>query len=312
MKITGLTLEQFTRCVSTTSRERYGGNVIVQQDAHDNYSGKPGCVARLTVHHSPGPGSRTTTSGRHGPYACWHAYRDVLAEVFTQFPRAVVTAGRGWRVTYRGAEGFLENYPATASVNIGSADAPVTMPELCNCAEAPRARRYNEAGQRIMTDADYTAGYARRYAERRAMERWSPNGVGGHTFVFAHRRTELGEPRYNAELDETRFNAEFDIRHGIERTELEPLGTFDLGPPWHGIERTELEPLGTFDLGNPYWDADPDRVSPAIASASRAYAASAKLLGEGDKPADPLVFGNEYAPRHDKKSYRYSSNQREF
>lgn len=264
MKITGLTLEQFTRCVSTVSRERYGGNVFVQRDAHDSYDGKLGCVARLTVRHSPGPGSRTSASGRHGPYACWHAYRDVLAEVFTQFPRAVVTAGRSWRVTYRGAEGFLHDYPATASVNMGSAYTPVTMPELCNCAEAPRARRYNETGQRIMTDADYTVGYVRRRAERELED------------LSAAARRRAG-------LDEARFNAEFDIRHGIER----------------------IEPLTPMYINDTY-------VSPAVASASRTYAASAKLLGEGDKPADPQVFGDEYAPRHDKKSYRYSSSQKEF
>jgi hypothetical protein len=41
---------------------------------------------------------------------------------------------------------------------------------------------------------------------------------------------------------------------------------------------------------------DADYVSAAVREASAQYAQSAELLGEGDKPADPLVFGSE--PNH--------------
>ena len=34
---------------------------------------------------------------------------------------------------YVGLDGFLDNYPPTAHVNIGSMFAPAHMPDLCDC-----------------------------------------------------------------------------------------------------------------------------------------------------------------------------------
>lgn len=134
MKITGLTLDQFDWCQAHVSGTRYAGNVLLHNSSHPKYEGGiPGCTARLAVLDSHGPGSRTSWRGRHGPYACWHAYRDVLAEVFTRYPEAVITAGHSWRVTYRGAQGFLDLYPGTGWINVGSQANLVTMPELCDC-----------------------------------------------------------------------------------------------------------------------------------------------------------------------------------
>lgn len=202
MEITGLTLAQFRECADAVSAETYSRNIITHNSAHDqpaSRNGTPRCTARLTVTGSRGPGSRTTAFGQHGLYACWHAYRDVLAEVFRRYPNAVIRAGSSWRVTYRGRAGFEELYPETASIVIGSVINPVTMPELCAC------------------------------------EHVSRNGYG------------------------------------------EPVYTTDLN--------SRIAPEHT--------DPSPDYVSPAVRQASEAYAASAQLLGEGDKPADPIVFGPE-------------------
>lgn len=194
MEINGLSLEQFRQCADATGLWYYSENVIVHSDGHDRPSSKDGtprCTARLAVRDSRGPGSRTSWKGRHGPYACWHAYRDVLSEVFRRYPDAVIRSGTSWRVTYRGREGFLATYPDTAYRNVGSEVSPVTMPELCECEGIPRE--------------------AERFAvrSRPPARNWPP----------------------------------------------------------------------------------PPRLSPAVVRASRAYAASAELLGEGDKPADPVVFG---------------------
>lgn len=131
MQISGLTLRQFENIVAGVSAGEYGGNIIVAYDAHDN-GGKrrPRCTARLAARDSRGPGTRRSWSGRRGPYACWHAYRDVLAAVFAMYPDAVIRTGM---VTYRGANGFRSAYPDTAYRNIGSQFSPVTMPELCDC-----------------------------------------------------------------------------------------------------------------------------------------------------------------------------------
>jgi hypothetical protein len=100
--------------------------VKVHADAHTR--GKL-TIARLDVRDSHGPGARTSASGRHGPYACWHAYRDVLGACFWVNPEAVI---RTARAVYRGRDGFTRDYPATGRVNVGSQVQPVTMPELCD------------------------------------------------------------------------------------------------------------------------------------------------------------------------------------
>lgn len=127
MKIKGLSLIDFLEVTAIVSNEIYGGNVIVAEDAHD-ISG--GCQARIKVKLSDGTGSRTSASGRKGPYACWHAYRDVLRELFLRYPDARVQTGME---TYEGMAGFRAKYPATAGQNIGSAMHPAYMPGLCSC-----------------------------------------------------------------------------------------------------------------------------------------------------------------------------------
>jgi len=124
--VSGMSLGELRQYAVTVSAASYGGNLIVAPGAEAMEARKNGtrrCRARLAVADSHGPGSRTSWSGRHGPWACWHAYRDVLAEAFTLFPGAVVTAGHMWRVTYRGLDGFNERYPQTGRKNIGP---PVT------------------------------------------------------------------------------------------------------------------------------------------------------------------------------------------
>lgn len=143
MNITGLHLGAFAGVTALISAEKYGGNIAIHPDSHEGpvqrnrATGRltSHCTARLTVHDSHGPGSRTTWTGRHGPYACWHAYRDVLTEVFTRYPDAVIRAGHSWQVTYRGMTGFRELYPGTGNISIGSEACPVTMPELCECGD---------------------------------------------------------------------------------------------------------------------------------------------------------------------------------
>lgn len=112
------------------SRELYGGNVRVHPDSKPLGSESYGFRGRIMVVDSRGPGARTSWSGRHGPYACWHAYRDVLARIFETYPNARV---RTSMAHYVGAAGFEETYPATADRNIGSQFAPAYMPDLCEC-----------------------------------------------------------------------------------------------------------------------------------------------------------------------------------
>jgi hypothetical protein len=107
MQVSGLSLSQFRACTYYISAVKYGSNIIVHPDAHERPAkadGTANCTARLTVTSSDGAGARVTTRGQRGPYACWHAYRDVLAEVFTRYPDAVIRAGFHWRAVYRGRD----------------------------------------------------------------------------------------------------------------------------------------------------------------------------------------------------------------
>jgi hypothetical protein len=126
MYIQGVPLGDFQDLTDEVSGDLYDGNVIVAPDAHT--AGDHAIVARLRVVDSRGQGARTAASGRHGPYACWHAYRDVLARVFSVFPWATV---RTCLTTYRGAEEFEERFRVTEYHNLGPASRPRYIRELC-------------------------------------------------------------------------------------------------------------------------------------------------------------------------------------
>ncbi|MDT0318514.1 MULTISPECIES: hypothetical protein [unclassified Streptomyces] len=126
MNIRGVSLDDFYAVTNDVSRRAYEGNVIVAPEAR--WSRRSSFNARLRVVNSRGPGARTAASGRHGPYACWHAYRDVLWQMFVANPDATA---RTALATYRGQSGFERDYPATRYRVVGSVAYPVSMAALC-------------------------------------------------------------------------------------------------------------------------------------------------------------------------------------
>ncbi|MGW6054454.1 hypothetical protein [Streptomyces sp. NPDC055189] len=138
MNIQGVSPNDFRALTADVSGDRYETNVIVAPDAH--VAGNCATVARLRVADSRGFGARTAASGRHGPYACWHAYRDVLFLLFCTYPAATV---RTCCATYRGLRGFEETFQITAYHNLGSALHPRYIRDLCvvaRCGEPPDVR----------------------------------------------------------------------------------------------------------------------------------------------------------------------------
>lgn len=200
MKITGLPLTSFEWCVSQVSRQTYGGNVVVHGDSDDLDTAWRACRARLTVRDSHGPGSRISASRRHGPWACWHAYRDVLILVFERYPDAVVTAGVAWRVTYRGIEGFRELYPGTGRKNVGSQLDPVTMPELCDCGYSIVAPIQREP---------LVLGDIRRL---RGRQRMAPDYVSPAVIHASEAMARSAELLADKPLDPYVFGPEYDVR----------------------------------------------------------------------------------------------------
>lgn len=112
---------QWAAIVAKVSCQSYDGNLIVHPNA---------ASLRLSVRSSRGPGARRSHSGRRMAAACWHAHRDVLAELFNQVPDATV---RTALATYRGRDGFLDWFELTGATNIGSIAEPMRMDEACDC-----------------------------------------------------------------------------------------------------------------------------------------------------------------------------------
>lgn len=107
-------------------------NIVIHPDAKPIGDNRYGFRGRIIARDSKGQQARRSASGRHGPYACWHAYRDALRAVFKVYPHAVVTTSLA---RYNGSDGFESVYPETANKNVGSMVNPAFMSELCDCVD---------------------------------------------------------------------------------------------------------------------------------------------------------------------------------
>lgn len=155
MQVTGLSFDDFRSLVARVSADDYDGNVIVDgrytEHSGNRFNGRirtrVGGIGKA-ADGELAPGSRRSASAfgpeRRLPAACWHAYRDVLAELFIRFPAARV---KTIHATYKGAQGFLDEFPDTAYHNVGAPIAPTTLPETCDCSgysEGNYVRRLRE------------------------------------------------------------------------------------------------------------------------------------------------------------------------
>lgn len=150
MQITGVSLNDFDKTVQDVSERLYKGNLVTHQDSKDLGGVRaPRIRARVTVksigYHEGLPVSETLPGVRRSSSefsrnangdlrrvhaACWHAYRDVLTELFERHPKAVV---RTAMAKYEGAAGFEYAFPATGYTNIGSLVFPMYAREACDC-----------------------------------------------------------------------------------------------------------------------------------------------------------------------------------
>lgn len=187
----GPTFVEFARIVGDVSGDKYQGNLKVAEDFQDDLPGTQ-IRARLAVHNSRGPGARVSWTGRHGPWASWEAYRDVLTELFEQFPNSYVEsllvsmlrikdrcrhfkADGSWyarhkeyhyRRGYNGRRQFLEMFPQTEEINVGSMIQPTYPRELTwnpeldwNSPVVGTHRRI--AARRLRLEIPETPGYPR-------------------------------------------------------------------------------------------------------------------------------------------------------
>ena len=125
---TELSHKELSAIMTRVSEDYYGGYLTFElEDLHgvrrNRYRFKMGAT-------SGKPGSRTSASGRRGPWACWDAFRDVLAGIYIADPNALIRTGMA---TYKGAHDFLNKYPYSGDRNVGSMVAPVRYDDLCDC-----------------------------------------------------------------------------------------------------------------------------------------------------------------------------------
>lgn len=138
MIVTGVTSEQLRNAVDALNTSAYAGNLTLsvgREYSRNRFScrvipAESGARMFPRSSRQSAPGARKSWNGRRINAACWHAYRDVIAAVFAINPAARVYTSMS---KYVGAQGFIDNYPATANRNIGSMAQPAYMPELCDC-----------------------------------------------------------------------------------------------------------------------------------------------------------------------------------
>ena len=129
MQIIGVNEQQWTETVGQVSRALYGGNLVDNETREKRTSRSVRTLGTLRVADSYGLGARTSASGRHGPWACWHAHRDVFREIFRKYPHARIETA----LAKYTADNFEDTYRDTGRHNVGSMFQPRHMPELCDC-----------------------------------------------------------------------------------------------------------------------------------------------------------------------------------
>lgn len=127
MRAKGIGAYALYQIVRAVSECHYDGNItfLREPETRGNW-----VHFTLTVQDSAGEGGRRGHSGRRIKAACWHAHRDVLMTLFDQCPDAIVVTAKA---RYEGREGFLQVYPPTGEVNIGSRFAPLAYRDACDC-----------------------------------------------------------------------------------------------------------------------------------------------------------------------------------
>lgn len=110
---------------------KWGDNITSRGITSDmRRNGNYNARVRLVAHSSHGDGTRTSASGKRGPWVCWHAQRDFFRALFEIEPTAVVRTGLGKGVTYTAAN-FEATFPDTYRTNAGSLYYPREFGGLC-------------------------------------------------------------------------------------------------------------------------------------------------------------------------------------
>lgn len=128
MQVTRVPFTEFERILKEISNVVYDGNIGIKDYSIKNSDGTRYSVS-LRAFDSRGAGTRTSASGRRGPYVSWEAFRDVLEAIFAEYPTARIATSLA---TYNGKDDFEAKYPGTAYKVVGSMFNPVSFGQLSN------------------------------------------------------------------------------------------------------------------------------------------------------------------------------------
>lgn len=99
------------RIVAGISHALYNGNLRADMTHCGNVTRNGGQTRFvLRVKRSDGPGARRAASGRRLNAATWEAHREVMRQLFAEYPEAHIKSALA---TYRGREDFERSHEAT-------------------------------------------------------------------------------------------------------------------------------------------------------------------------------------------------------
>ena len=130
MKLFTVPIDALAFIVETVSNLKYNGNIVFKNGP--NQASRNAVNFTLTVRDSSAQGSRRSKDGRRIAAACWHAHRDIMQAIFSQYPEARLVSALA---EYRGEFDFLDTFEATGKTNIGSIAQPMRADAACNCEE---------------------------------------------------------------------------------------------------------------------------------------------------------------------------------
>lgn len=148
--------ERYRRWVTQYGSFRnYEGNLRLDNVRDQSNSRSVYTSFKLSVDDGYGVGARTSASGRHGPYACWHAFRDVIALGYIRYGYEHKWYTSRLGAAYEDWYDFLAKFPETGEQNIGNMFSYITMPDCCvNCGFIREMERNRREGGNVMDPAE--------------------------------------------------------------------------------------------------------------------------------------------------------------
>lgn len=120
MQITGISFSDFmTKVIEPLNATKFADNKIQLSNVREHSKNR--FSVKIDMSDSRAPGSRRSASGRHGKYASWWTFYDIMAGVFDLNESARISAGT---TIYKGYSSFVAQTVYGPQDNIGSMMSP--------------------------------------------------------------------------------------------------------------------------------------------------------------------------------------------